>query len=284
MTTDTTAIVPSFLDDDYEIPADLPSIQLDPPRLNWYHGQIAGKIKAPGVFFARDTAFTEAPEAPWEEDDRYAETDGGGYSTPRLSLAFIGERSQWFVPGATRSDPAIWIPNGQRSPEGAKVKKNIEYLVLVDGLPDVMVLSVSGMYKSRPFEDLLRAYERGALAQLIRKQRRSLPRWAFWLTIAGKVDAKGQPIIEAAKDATGEEYGSGVTPPTLADAPRLVDKATFTRGVETWNLYNALGWFTYQRLPRGVSEASYTIADTRALPPSRNVPQPIGEEEDLPIL
>lgn len=276
MTTENpTALVPSFLDADYELPDDLPSIQLDPPRLNWHHGVDAGKIKTPGVFFARDTAFTEAPPAPWETDDRFVDTDGPGYSAPRLSLAFVGERSQWFVPGAAKSDPAIWIPNGQRAPEGVKVKKNIEYLVLIAGLPDVMVLSVSGMYKSKPFEDLLRGYERGALAQLIRQKHRSYPRWAFWLTIGGKVDAKGQPLIEQAKDASGEEFGSGVTPPALLTAPQLVDRDTFDRAIESWNLYSSLGWFKYQRLPRGTTEAQYTISAPPALPPGRNVPQPI---------
>jgi hypothetical protein len=277
--TDVTAIVPSFLDDMDDLPTDLPSVQMEPGRLSWLHGETAGKIKAPGVFFGRDTAFVEPPSAPWELDERYLESDGPGYSVPVLRLAFIGERSQWFIPGEAKNDPITWIPNGQRSPDGTKVKKLIEYMVLIDGMADPMVLSVSGFYKSKPFEDLLRGYERGALAQLMRQKKRNFPRWAFWLTIGGKVDTAGKPILEKAKDASGEEFGSDVTPPTLLAAPALVDKATFMRAIDVWNLYNSLGWFKHQRLPRGVAEASYTISAVPQLPPGKNVPQQITEDE-----
>lgn len=281
MTTDTTALVPSFLDE-MDIPDDLPGVQIEPARLNWYHGVDAGKLKTPGVFFGRDTAFTEPPPAPWEVDERYLETDGPGYSIPRLRLAFIGERSQWFIPGATKNDPITWLPNGVRAPEGVKVKMQVEYLVMVDGLPDVMVLAVSGFHKSRPIQQILRAYERGALAQLIRTQKRRLPGWCHWLTIGGKVDARGQPLIEKAKDSTGEEHGSDVTPPALLAAPVLVDKATFEAAIEAWNLYNSLGWFRYQRLPQNAVEATYTISSTPQLAAGgRNVPQPIDDEEEF---
>lgn len=282
MTTDTTALVPSFLDD-MDIPDDLPGVQIEPARLNWYHGVDAGKLKTPGVFFGRDTAFTEPPPPPWEVDDRYIETDGPGYSAPRLRLAFIGERSQWFIPGE-KNEPKTWLPNGTRAPEGTKVKKNIEYLVLVDGLPDVMVLSVSGFYKSRPFEQILQAYERGALAQLIRATKRRLPQWSHWLTIGGKVDQRGQPLIEKAKDSAGEEHGSDVTPPALLAAPVLVDKATFQACIDAWNLYNSLGWFKYQRLPQNAIETTYTITNTPQLAPGgRNVPQPLEDGEIEPF-
>lgn len=278
MTTDTTALVPSFLDE-MELPDDLPGVQIEPARLNWYHGVDAGKVKTPGVFFGRDTAFTEPPPAPWEVDERYLDTDGAGYSAPQLRLAFIGERSQWFIPGETRNDPIVWLPNGMRAPDGVKVKKQIEYLVMVDGLPDVMVLAVSGFYKSRPIEQILRAYERGALAQLIRAKKRQLPRWSHWLTIGCKVDDRGKPIIEKARDSTGEEHGSDVTPPALLTVPEIVDRATFEAAIEAWNLYNSLGWFKFQRLPVGTAEATYTVTTTPQLPPGRNVPQPYDSEE-----
>lgn len=278
MTTETTALVPSYLDE-VDLPADLPGIQIEPARLNWHHGVDAGKIKTPGVFFGRGTAFTEPPGEPWEVDDRYIETDGSGYSAARLRLAFIGERSQWFIPGETAKDPVTWIPNGQRAPEGVRVKKQIEYLVTIDRLPDVMVLAVSGYHKGRPIEQILRAYERGALAQLIRAKKRQLPRWVHWLTIGCKVDQRGHPVIEKAQDAQGEEYGSDVTPPTLLAAPELVDRDTFQACIEAWNLYNSLGWFKFQRLPQNTTEASYTITSTPALPPGRNVPVPVADGE-----
>lgn len=284
MTTEQTAIVPSFLDGDYIIPDDLPGVQIEPGRLQWQHGATAASLKAPGVFFAKDTAFTDAPSAPWVTDDRFLDDDGPGYSAPRLDLAFVGERSQWFISGETRNDPITWLPNGHRAPEGAKIKKLIEYLVLINGMRDPMVLSVSGFYKSRPIEQILREYERGALAQLIRRHRRQLPRWACWLTIGGKVDAKGQPIIEKASDAKGEPYGSEVTPPTLIGQPQLVSRETFEQAIEVWNLYNNIGWFKFQRLPAGTVEGAYTITDRPALPAGRNAPQPITDADLGPDL
>jgi hypothetical protein len=278
----TTELAPSFLDSVDELPMDLPSVTLEPARLYWYHGVDAGKIKTPGVFFGKETAFTSAPPAPWETDDRYLDTDGPGYSVARLRIAFLGWRDQWFIPGATADDKIQWIPIGGRSPDGAKVKKQIEYLILVDGLPDPMVLAVSGFYKSRPFENIIREYERGALAQLMRAKKRAFPRWSHWLTIGGKVDAKGIPIIESAKDAKGEEYGSSVTPPVMLAPPALISSDTMRLGIETWNLYNALGWFKFQRTNRDTTEAVYTVEEQRALPAGRNVPVAVTDE-DLPF-
>lgn len=282
MTTDTTELARTFLDDQTDIPDDLPSIQLDPPRLNWYHGVNAGKIRTHGVFFAREAAFAEPPPAPWEVDSRFAEKDGDGYSAEVLRIVFVDWREQWFIPGATDDDPITWLRPGEMAPTGVKVKKNIEYLVLIDGLPDVMVLSVSGLYKSKPFEDILRAYEKGALAQLIRRQKRRFPRWAFWLTIGGKVDDKGQPIIEAARDAKGKEHGSDVTPPVLRAAPALVSKEVFDRATETWRLYKSLGWFEQRHLPQNTIEATYTISGPPQLTaPRKNEPVPIDEDREF---
>ena len=285
MTTDTqetTALARTFLDDMPDIPDDLPSIQLDPPRLQWQHGAEVGKVKAPGVFFAKEAAFGDPPSAPWENDDRFAEKDGPGYSAEVLRIVFVGWREQWFIPGAD-DEPATWLRKGEMAPNGSKVKKNIEYLILIDGLPDVMVLSVSGHYKSRPFEAIMRGYEQGVLSRLIREKKKKFPRWSHWLTIGGKVDAKGQPIIESAKDTNGKEFGSNVTPPVLRAAPALVDAETFARAVDAWGLYTSLGWFKQQHLPPGTVEASYTVTSGHPqLPPGRNVPVAI-DEEDLPF-
>lgn len=277
--TQDTQLARSFLDDESIDLDGLPAVQLEPARLYWYHGVDAGKIKTPGVFFGHATAFFEGLPDVWEGDDRYLETDGPGYSAPRLKIAFVGQRDQWFIPGINQGDKIAWIPNGQRSPEGVKAKKNVEYLVLIDGLPDPMVLSVSGAFKSKPIEDLLRSYERGALAQLMRAKKRAFPRWAFWLTIGGKVDTRGLPILEKAQDSQGNEYGSIVTPPALLAAPELVDAATMRRGIETWNLYNSLGWFKFQRSNTPTTEAEYTVDDLPQLEAPRNVPQAI--EGDL---
>lgn len=280
MTTDTTAIAPSYLDQ-IELPDDLPDIRLDPPKLNWYHGVDAGKFKTPGVFYGKQTMFGDVPPPPWEVDERYADQGELGFSAALLRLAFIGWREQWFIPGETDEDVAVWLRDGERVPEGTRIKKQIDYLVLIDGLPDAMVLSVSGFYKSRPIESIIREYEVGALAQEIRRRKRRLPRWTHWLTIGSKVDDKDKPIVEPAKDAAGKEYGSNVTPPILRAAPELLSEADFMRAIDAWNLYNSLGWFKFRRLPANTVEGQIVERPALPAPTHRNIPQPI---EDIPEL
>ena len=179
----TTDIAPrTWMDDADQLPAEIPgAAALEPGRMNWYHGVDAGKIKTPGVFFARETAFITIPESPWEADDRYGDKGEMGYAAPRLDLLFIANRSQWFIPGENQGDLPQWI-------EGYQVgaKKLTEYLVLIRGLDEPMVLSVSGKYKAAPIEKILGDYRRGALTQAMRQHRRTLPAWAFALTLGGR--------------------------------------------------------------------------------------------------
>jgi hypothetical protein len=102
----------------------MPSVNLEPGRLNWYHGVDAGKVKTPGVFFGKETAFTEIPPAPWEFDERFIDEDGPGYSAPRLRIAILGWRDQWFIPGETKNDKIQWLPAGSRAPQGTKRQKD----------------------------------------------------------------------------------------------------------------------------------------------------------------
>jgi hypothetical protein len=107
------------------------------------------------------------------------------------------------------------------------------------------------------------------------RKKRALPRWVHWLTIGGKVDANGKPDHREGQERAGEEFGSEVTPPITARAPILIDADRMTQGIETWNLYNSLGWFKFQRTNQGdtvdvISPASYD---------GRNVPQPITADD-----
>jgi hypothetical protein len=272
MTTDTTDITRTFIDDLDQLPADIPgAATLEPGRINWYHGVKAAKL--PGVFYAKETAFTVEPGAPWEFDERYSDAGELGYSAAQLSIAIIGERSQWFLPGENRGDSSTWLPTYQ---DGAK--KLTEYLIRAQGLDEPMVLSVSGLYKAKPIIDLVSAYRRGALTQAMRRTRRNLPLWSFWLPVASRRKDGKIEYIEA-KDADGKEYGSVVTPPALAGAPVPRTAAEIMADASLWQEFHAAGWFGFKRLPRGDTEASYVVSETKALPePRRNVPQPIEEE------
>lgn len=262
----------TFYDELDQLPQEIPgATTLEPGRINWYHGVKAAKL--PGVFYARETAFTDTPGDPWALDERYSDHGELGYSAPRLELAIIGWRDQWFLPGENRGDSSTWLPTYE---DGAK--RLTEYLVRVNGLDDVMVLSVSGLYKARPIIDLVSAYRRGQLTQAMRKIKRTLPLWAFWLPIASKVKDGKTEYIEAT-DAEGKQYGSVVTPPALAGAPIARSVAEIMADAALWQEFRDAGWFDYKRTPQGVTEASYTIETRPALPAPRNVPQPIEVDE-----
>lgn len=271
----TTELARTFLDDIDQLPEEIPgAAMLEPGRLSWLHGS-TGQVKAPGVFYAKDTAFVEPPTAPWVLDERYTDQGEIGYSAPELRIAFIANRSQWFLPGQDRGDLPEWLSTYQ---EGAK--KLVEYLIQIDGIYEPMVLSVSGKYKAGPIADILSAYRRGALAQAMRKVKRTLPVWSFWLPIANKRGADMKTLYLKASDADGKEYGSVVTPPALAGFPIPRTAQELIDGASIWQEYQ--DWARYTRTQQGVSEGSYTVSAMPQLPAARNVPQPV-EEEVLPF-
>jgi hypothetical protein len=268
----TTELARTFMDELDQLPAEIPgAATLEPGRINWYHG--VKQAKLPGVFYARETAFTDAPPAPWMIDERYSDQGELGYCAPRLNIAIIGWRDQWFKPGENRGDSSEWLPTYE---DGAK--KLTEYLIRVQDLDDPMVLSVSGLYKARPIIDLVSSFRRGALTQAMRKAKRTLPLWAFWLPIASRQKDGKVEYLEA-KDADGKEYGSVVTPPALAGAPAPRSVGEIMADAALWQEFKDAGWFEYKRLPRNAVEASYTVSTAPQLPPGRNVPQPIDEPE-----
>jgi hypothetical protein len=271
MTTDLTR---TFIDDLDDLPAEIPGASdLEPGRLAWLHGVNAGGAKTAGCFYGRDTAFVDPPGKPWVLDERH---EGElGFSAPELRLAFIGNRSQWFIPGQDKGDMPEWLTTYQ---DGAK--KLTEYLILVDGIAEPMVLSVSGKYKAGPVMEILSNYRRGALAQAMRKYKRTLPAWAFWLPIANLRDKSGKTIYLTAKDGDGKEYGSVVTPPALVAAPLPVTKQQLLYGAELWQQYQE--WMRFKRTPRDTTE-TYTISSAPQLPPGRNAPQPIEDSEFAPF-
>lgn len=273
----TTAIERSWMEAPDELPAEIPgAANLEPGRLAWLHGANQSGVRTSGVFYGRDTAFAEPPTAPWVLDERYIDQDEIGYSAPELRIAFIGSRSQWFRSGEDRSKPPEWLPAYVKE-DGVKLLT--EYLILIDGLYDPMVLSVSGLYKSQPIADILSNYRRGALAQAMRKVKRTLPPWAFWLPIANKRTSDGKTVYIKATDADGKEYGSVVTPPALAAAPVPVTLGILNYGSELWQQYQE--WFKFKRLPRGTEDGHYE--EVKQLPAGKNVPEQIEEGEIAPF-
>ena len=270
----TNELARTFLDDIDQLPSEIPgAATLEPGRLSWLHGA-TGQVKTPGAFYGKDTAFVEPPGALWALDERYADQGEVGYSAPELRIAFIANRSQWFLPGADRGDLPEWLSAYQ---DGAK--KLTEYLIQIDGIYEPMVLSVSGKYKAGPIADILSTYRRGALAQAMRQVKRTLPAWSFWLPIANKRQ-DNKTLYLKASDADGKEYGSVVTPPALVGAPAARTAQELIEGAALWQEYQE--WARYTRTQQGVSEASYTVQTAPQLTSGKNIPQPV-EEEILPF-
>ncbi len=269
----TAELARSFIDDIDQLPEEIPgAAALEPGRLTWLHGTNAAGAKAPGVFYGKDTAFVDPPSAPWVADDRYADQGELGYSAPDLRIAFIANRSQWFLSGENKGDMPTWLSTYQ---EGAK--KLTEYLIVIDGMVEPMVLSVSGKYKAGPIADILSNYRRGALAQAMRKVQRTLPAWSFWLPIANRKQ-DNKTLYLKATDGDGKEYGSVVTPPALSGPPIARTAQELIDGGAIYQQYS--DWTKYTRAPQGVTEATYYVETPRQLPPGRNVPQPVTADED----
>lgn len=279
---ETTALTRRFIDEVDGID-DIPgSRDLEPGRIHWMHGNRQGKTS--GVFYVKSVELSASPGEPWEVDDDRFEGEQG-YCAAALKIAIIGSRAQWFLPGKERDDSPTWILDYQ---EGAK--KLTEYLCFVEGLDDVMVLAVSGKYKAGPFHDIVQAYRFGLLKQASRIAKRQLPLWSFWLPIANQRTADGKVQYIDAQDGEGKSFGSSVTPPALYLPKDALDNCwagmdMIRRGAAVWN--DMAEWIKTKRMPPNTVEGEVVLSlpapqARPALPPGRNVPQPISDE-DLPF-
>lgn len=275
----TTALTRNFTDELAAL-GDIPgATALEPGRINWLHG--TKQARTPGVFYVKESELSEPPAAPWQADDRF--DNETGYSTPVLHVAFIGWRSQWFL--ADRDTGTFqWLQEYQA---GVGAKKSTEFLCLVEGIADPMVISASGKHKAQPLLDILKTYERGLLKQASRLVKRTLPRWAFWLPIQNRLTADGKTMYIEATDGAGKSYGSVVTPPALylPENPintLYVGNDMLRLGAQVREDY-AL-WFKMKR-GTDVQEGEYYVEERAALPAPKNAPVPWVEgEEDGELL
>lgn len=290
MTTDMTTNEPAdlalpYLPDDGE-----GVVSFAPPRMDWLHGNKAAKT--PGVFYIKADELGEAPGEPWASDDRFmsGENPELGFSTTRLRVLFLAYRSQWFVPPARNSNERTrWLAGYE---DGAGARKLVEYLVLAEGLADPVVLGLSKISKSTPIKELLAVYRSSVLRQAARQLKRtSVPQYLFWIPIGGKLDDKGKPVYSTVESkTTGDSsfvtYPVAHWPADLSEA--RADNATLRRIYEEI-LPQYRGWSNARRNNGDYVEAeAYAVDDdVPALPPasgtSRNVPQPIESDQDLPF-
>lgn len=283
----------SWLD---ELPEHIPGSEaLEPGRIIWLHGVSAGKVSSPGVWYAKASELPETPPPPWVMDDRFE--DEIGYSAEQLRIAVVGWRSQWHIPGDKKTGRrTVWITDYDREVKGRedelkaqslKVSKLTEILILVEGINDPMVLSVSGMYKAQPIIEAIKDYDYNLRKAGSRLVGRTVPRWAYWLPI-GNPTRDGKTVYLKATDRAGTEYGSIVTPPKVtypdgAVRSLAVPLAVLARGEQLRQEYG--GWFKAKRhnRDRDAIEAEFEVEEFPALPApaGKNVPQ-LLTDDDIP--
>lgn len=236
--------------------------------ITWMHGNKAGKT--PGAFFGKATEFSGTPSAPWAPDDRF--DDDPGYSASALRVAFICWRAQWYK--QDESGPKIWLPDYETG-----ARKQVEYIVLAEGVDDPMLLTLPKFTKAKPIQDIVKDYRDGLLKQASRLAKRALPLWSFWVPIQGK-QKDGKSVYEEVQRA-GASTGAYVTYPVAVWPENAMDtlfvgEDLLRRGADVARTYGR--WTEERRLPAGVIEGQ--VQEIKALPAPRNVPQPV-EEGDL---
>lgn len=250
----------------------------------WMHGD--KKSKAPGAFYGKETEFANPPTAPWIADDRFAEgrNPESGYSAAVLNLAFIGTRSQWFTEEENENGRSRrhWLKNYV---EGVGAKKQVEWLVLADGVELPMILAGSKMTKTKPFDDIINVYRRTLLKQASLRMRNPMPLFSYWLPISAEVDSGGKAVYTEVSGKDGKS--SFVTYPKLYLPKNAIDacfvgKDTMQYAAQIRREY--LWWFEEQREQDDTVTAEYEIEDAPLqLNPPRNVPQPIESDDDMPF-
>lgn len=278
MSNDTTTNDLAMYDDLLLSTGDADSANFAPPLLQWMHGNKAGKT--PGVFYVKAADLPDAPGDAWEPDDRFMEGEEPemGFKAPRLKLVFIASRSQWYLKDPQNANRKIWLTDYE-----AGAQKQVEYLVLAEGVAEPMVLSLPKYSKSRPFADILGRYRSTALTQLARQlKRRQLPLFMHWLPITGKTTPDGKTVYEEIESKSDAQLKSWVTTPVLAGDPEPVDRATLER-ITNEILPMFAGWPSERRGNAAHVDAEFAVDEVPALPAPRNVPQPIGDDEDVPF-
>ena len=287
MTTESTALAPRLEDalagfDFSELAKD--GYQSPFGTFGWMHGNKAAKQA--GAFYGKETEFANAPQAPWKLDDRFADGKNpeNGYSAVMIKLAFIGTRSQWFTEDqqADGRKRRHWL---KTYVPDVGAKKQVEWLVLAEGVDLPMILAGSKMTKTKPFDDIILTYKRTLLKQASLRMKNPMPLFSYWLPISGEVDAAGKPVYSEVSGKDGKS--SFVTYPKLYLPKNAID--TNVLDLDTLRYAQSirreyLWWFEEQREQDDTVTAEYEIEDAPLqIEAPRNAPKPIESDEDLPF-
>ena len=259
---------------------DEPQIGDGLPRIHWMNGD--RKAGTPGYFWTEARQFDDPPGEPWTA--KTIAHDSGGtteaYVTEKLRIAVISWRTQAILDerDAGGKNVRTYYPRANMI-KGSRESVYVEVMCFVEGMENPVVWSSPSIKTS------MAIIASGGILDTARRQLHDvaakpsvwgmkLNRWAFWLPIktAIEVDAKGKPVIfyETTK-------GKPVTPPKVyipKDDPLslYVGDDAYSAGYEVYLQFP--GWSKERRS----GDESPPAVEPAA--PSRNVPQPIEEEEE----
>lgn len=157
-------------------------------RIRWNHGRRVGRVGTAGVFYAKEQAFTSAPDG-WRVSELYSD---GGWESDTLQMVPLLKRSQPFTTDA--SGTAVWHAHWQAN---ANMRIYTEVLAMIAGYDDPVIFTAKGWTGQR-----VAGAKRSVMSDHIdyvwkpaQSLGATLPPWAFWCTVAGAVDVKNQPLF-----------------------------------------------------------------------------------------
>lgn len=263
-----------------------------PPRMYWHNGEQSKAGDTPGDFYISANDLTDEPGAPWQPKQRFKGEDG--YVTETLHIAPILVREQPYrVIKGINGAKDTWVWNLGRWQPGERIYT--EVLCFVDGIAGPVNLIVKGLTgKAFTGRGTILSLGLAFRREAERIAKKPLPPWAFWLPVSTKRYANAvlerNKTIHAVGDVMFEDtgHGSSVTPPALylPDGDTAARIAALFVGADTYRLGFEIkerfaAWAEEKRTNDDApsEEAMYEAATLPAV--GRNVPQPIGEGEEI---
>jgi hypothetical protein len=245
----------------------------------------------PGHFFVSADNLPEGvePSAPWIEwTETFRSGEVQGYRADRVQMVIIAQRQQ---PYAQVGDRKEWLERWDSTRQGIRMHADI--MMLVEGLEMLgpVVLSTNSTLVSLAFTGAARGGRAPGIIAAIQTElvdvanrvakRIKLNPAAFWVSVGGEVDAKGQPVFT-------QTQGQPVTRPAIFLPAAADDGAKVKRAVKAYvgnevlendiipALQNAEPWRKL-RFGNDVAEE----AATATAQPRRNQPQALDDVADL---
>lgn len=261
------------------------------PAISFHNGDATQK-KGGGVayeggwFIAEDGAPSDMTDYGWKKDSFISRGSGNeitGYWSPSISVSIICGRKRWVV----NQQPFAWnqYDDAQKAGEAAKStpRGHQQYLVLLKGAEELgpFVVALKG-HAGMCFSGSRQYSSTGALACFNRTviaaanamtKPQKWPFRAFWLTIGGDKDAKGQPVFtEVGKNGSASKIVLPV-PMGLPEKATDVNLDDYYVGDDVLSYVNQLFDENQSWATAWASFAANAAENTKAAPVEEELPE-----------